>query len=172
MNVAQLLKEELVREMESTRKILECVPEGNNDWRPHEKSFALGRLASHVAEIPHWIGWILESNELDMVARPFERKVCESHEELMQYFENKHKDAIELLDKATIDDLSQSWTFRAGERVIFTSSRYHAIRSWGFNHLVHHRGQLGVYLRLLDIPIPGMYGPSTDDRERMAAATN
>lgn len=170
MNVVQLLAEELKRESTSTKKILDCVPEGRNDWRPHEKSFYLGRLASHVAEIPHWINWILESDEFDMVKRPFERHVCADHEELMMYFDAKLNEALEALGNATDEDLAKHWVFRAGERIVTESSRYDAIRSWAFNHLIHHRAQLGVYLRLMEIPIPGIYGPSADDRIRMEAS--
>lgn len=170
MNISKPLLDELKAEAANTRKILECVPEGKNDWRPHEKSFTLGRLASHVAEIPHWIGWILESDELDMIARPFERKVCADHKELMEYFDSKLAEAIALLENVSDDEWEKTWTFRAGEKVIFQSTKYSAIRSWGYNHFVHHRAQMGVYLRLLDIPIPGMYGPSSDDRAKAEAA--
>jgi len=166
MNINELLIAELKKESVSTKKLLECVPDGKNDWRPHERSFYLGRLASHVAEIPHWIGWILESDELDMLARPFERHVCADSKELMGYFEAKLDSGIAALEKATNEDLMQEWTFRAGDKVIFKSTRYEAMRAWAFNHQVHHRAQLGVYLRLLDIPIPGMYGPSADDRAK------
>lgn len=170
MNIKDLLLPELQRESESTRKILECVPEGKNDWKPHERSFPLGRLASHVAELPHWLNFILESDELDMIATPFERKICETHAELMEFFETKRDAGFAALEKADNEVLMSQWVFRAGERIAFKGTRYEAIRSWMFNHQYHHRGQLSVYLRLLDIAIPGMYGPSADDRIKMQAA--
>lgn len=171
MKLKDLLYAELERESASTKKILECVPEGKNDWKPHDKSFPLGRLASHVAEIPHWLNFVLEMDEYDMIAQPFDRHVCTSHTELMEYFEKKKAKGMAALAVATDENLMESWTFRAGERIIMQGTRYDAIRSWMFNHQYHHRGQLSVYLRLLDIPIPGMYGPSADDRIKMQQAT-
>ncbi|MCB0697552.1 MAG: DinB family protein [Chitinophagaceae bacterium] len=169
MNISELLMAELKRESVSTKKLLECVPEGKNDWKPHEKSTELSKLASHVAEIPHWIEKVLVYDEFDMVATPFERKVCNSREELLDYFETKLNAAVAALEKANDEDLAKDWTFRAGDHVILNSSKYNAIRSMGLNHQIHHRAQLGVYLRLLDIAIPGVYGPSADDRARMEA---
>ena len=169
MSIVQLLIDELKTEAANTRKMLERVPDGQNDWRPHEKSFPIGRLSSHVAELPQWIAWILERDGLDMVATPIERKVCANHAELMQYFEEKVAMGLTALEKATDETLQQEWTFSAGERVIFKGSRYKAIRNWSSNHMIHHRGQLSVYLRLMDVPVPGMYGPSADDRLAMEA---
>lgn len=170
MNIKDLLLQELKNESASTKKILECVPEGNNDWKPHEKSFHIGRLASHVAEMPQWLNVILEMDEMDMMSSPLERKVCETHAELMEYFETKTAKGIAALEKATDEQLMQEWTFTAGAHTIFKGTRYNAMRTLMFNHQIHHRGQLSVYLRLLDIAIPGMYGPSADDRLKMAAA--
>lgn len=117
------------------------------------------------------MNFILDTDELDMMATPFERKVCETHAELMEFFEAKKQKGIAALENATNEQLMQEWTFRAGAHIVFKGTRYQAIRSFMFNHQIHHRGQLSVYLRLLDIPIPGMYGPSADDRIRMQVAT-
>lgn len=170
MNLSQLLAEELQNEANNTRKILQQVPEGNNDWRPHEKSFPLGRLATHVAEIPRWVTMILGTPGFDMLANPLPRHVAQSHAELMEIFESQMTEALANLKAAGDEELLAEWTFRAGERIISNTSRYHTIRTFMFNHHIHHRGQLSVYLRLLDVPVPGMYGPSADDRIAMEKA--
>lgn len=169
MNISKLLLDELKREAESTRKLLDCVPEGKNDWRSHEKSYPLGRLASHIAEMPQWIGWIVNAPEFDMSTATIERKIFDNHKDLMEYFDTKLQEGIAALENVSDEILEEQWTFRAGDHIIMQSSRYNALRYMGFSHLVHHRAQLGVYLRLLEIPIPGVYGPSSDDRAKMAA---
>lgn len=173
MNLNELLIKELKQESENTRKILQCVPEEQIGWKPHEKSFTLGRLATHVAELPHWMLRILNADDFDMQANPYQPHTCQTQEELIAFFDQKLKEGMEALEKAANEQLQEEWIFRRGEHVIFKSTRYEAIRSWMFNHQFHHRGQLSVYLRLLDIPIPGMYGPSADDiiaRQKAAAA--
>lgn len=163
----KLLITEMKREAESTRKLLSCVPEGRNDWKPHERSFALGRLAAHVAELPHWANRVLENDEFDMAAHNLPRVVCESNKELLELFETKLSNAIAALEKTSDEKLAEQWVFRRGDFIIAKGSRYEHIRHMMGNHQVHHRGQLSVYLRLLDIPIPGMYGPSADDMIKM-----
>lgn len=166
----QLLIAELQREAVSTRKLLAVVPTDKLEWRPHERSMTLGRLASHVAEIPHWVNRPLESVEFDMAAQVLKPANCQNTEELLELFETKLSAAISALEKATDEDLAAQWTFRRGDHVISQSTRYEAVRFMMGNHQVHHRGQLSVYLRLLDVPIPGMYGPSADDVAKMQAA--
>ncbi|WP_276134518.1 DinB family protein [Polluticoccus soli] len=165
----QLLIAELQREAASTRKILAVVPTDKLEWRPHEKSMTLGRLASHVAEIPHWLNRPLENDVFDMAAQPYKPANCQNTQELLDLFETKLSAAIAALEKATDEDLAKQWTFRRGEHIVFQLSSYEAIRYMMGNHQVHHRGQLSVFLRLLDVPIPGMYGPSADDVAAMAA---
>lgn len=172
MNIIQLLIDELKTEAANTRKLLERVPDGQNEWRPHEKSSSLDKLASHVAELPMFVAWILEKDGLDILAIPKERKVCTTRAELLEYFEEKVATALAAYENTREETLQQEWVYRAGERVIFKGSRYKAIRNWYNNHMIHHRGQLSVYLRLLDVPIPGLYGPSADDRAAMAAKSN
>jgi uncharacterized damage-inducible protein DinB len=166
----QLLIAELQREAISTRKLLACVPTDKLEWRPHERSMTLGRLASHVAEIPHWVNRPLETDEFDMVTQVLKPVQCQSTEELLELFETKLSAAIAALEKVTDDDLATQWTFHRGEHILSQGSRYEAIRFMMGNHQVHHRGQLSVFLRLLDVPIPGMYGPSADDIAKMQAA--
>lgn len=170
MQLNQLLIEELKRESESTRKILKLVPEGKNDWRPHEKSFPIGRLAAHVAELPMWLDRALNHPEYDMAAHPLKSITFETNKELMDFFEAQFQQGIATLEHTTDEQLQEEWIFRRGEYIISKATRYNTIRSWMFNHQVHHRAQLSVYLRLLDIPVPGMYGPSADDRISQQAA--
>lgn len=166
MNIIEQLIKELKAESVNTRKILEQVPEGQNDWRPHERSFPLGRLAGHVAEIPEWVYHIANEDVFDLAANNFERLICDSRAELLQKFDEKLEMAINVLSGMTEEQLEETWTFKYGDQIISQSKRYNEIRKWAFNHQIHHRAQLGVYLRLLDIPIPGMYGPSADDRAK------
>lgn len=167
MDIVKVLIEEIKDEAENTRKLLECVPDGKNDWKPHERSFPLGRLAGHVAEILDWVYWITKKDEFDLTKDNFERFIPEDNKALLAHFERKLEEAVTILRATTPEQLEEEWTFLIGGNVYTKGTRYHEIRKWAFNHLYHHRGQLGVYLRLLDIPIPGMYGPSADDRARM-----
>ena len=155
---------ELKKEGESTKKILERVPEQSFQWKPHEKSMSLGRLATHVAEIPHWISDILINDEFDFATRAFERHVVSSNEELLQIFQEKFNKAIQDLQNASDESLKEKWVLRRGDAVFFELPRVVMIRSFGFSHFIHHRGQLSVYLRILNVPVPGMYGPSADER--------
>jgi len=173
MSLSTLLIQELKQESESTRKILSRVPDTQNDWKPHEKSFTLARLAAHVAEMPQWAARIIDADDFDFMANPYKSISFETNAELMDFFELKLNEAIASLQNASDEKLMQQWTFRRGEHVITQNTRYASIRGWLFNHMIHHRGQLSVYLRLLDVPVPGIYGPSADDiieRQRAAAA--
>ncbi len=175
MSLSQLLVKELQHEAVSTRKILAIVPDGHVEWRPHEKSFTLGRLASHVAELPQWMNRILDADDYDMAAHPYAPNNCTTNKELLELFEEKLQLAIASLEKATDEELQKEWIFRRGEHVVTKGTKYESLRSWMLNHQVHHRGQLSVYLRLLDVPLPGMYGPSADDviaRKKAAEANS
>lgn len=164
MNIVQELIDELKRESINTRKLLEAVPDGKNDWKPHEKSFPLGRLAGHVAELPTWIGLVVNKDVFDIGSDAFERLNPENKKELLAKFDEKLEEGLDTLVAMTPEQLEEDWTFKYGDHIIAKSSRYQNIRTWALNHQIHHRAQLGVYLRLLDIPITGTYGPSADDR--------
>jgi len=155
---------ELKHESSLTKKMIERVPLDKKDWKPHEKSMTLGRLATHVAEIPHWISRVITADEFDFLVQGFSSHTAASQEELMTIFNEKLIKAI--TDLQTMDDESfnKIWTVRRGEQVMFNTAKKIAIRNWALNHLIHHRGQLSVYLRLLNIPVPGMYGPSADEK--------
>ena len=147
-----------------TKKILERVPFVNKDWQPHPKSMSIGRLATHIAEIPAWVFRILSADEFDFASRPFKVTVASSLEELMQIFSENNELALAELSVADDSVFKKKWTIKRGEQVMMSPVKEDAIRGWGYSHLYHHRGQLTVYLRLLDLPVPGMYGPTADER--------
>lgn len=161
------------QEMSNTRQLLECLPEGNLDFRPHERSMTLGSLAGHVASMPRWPDYVLryESRNLKPAdGKPqFHPYVVSNREEALAAFDTYLKDARELMAGASDADLEHSWSLLFGEKMLFSMPRHQVLRIWFLNHLIHHRGQLSVYLRLLDIPIPGMYGPSADTQAAMRA---
>lgn len=159
----QSLIPEFKHEAASTRKMLERVPFEKADWKPHQKSFSLGRLATHVAEIPHWMTVTLTTNELDFAKGEYKAFTPASKEELMEIFESSYQEALSSLEGATDAAMMEKWSLKNGDHVIFTMPRIATLRSFVMNHLIHHRAQLSVYLRLLDVPVPGMYGPSADE---------
>jgi uncharacterized damage-inducible protein DinB len=162
MSIRDALIPEYEMELKNTRKILERVPFEKADWRPHEKSMSLGRLATHIAEIPFFMSNGISESEMDFAKDGFRNKPA-SKEELMKLFDDHSSKAMEALRNASDETLLGNWTMRNGDRVYFTLPKVIAARNLAMNHLYHHRGQLSVYLRLLDVPVPGMYGPSADD---------
>ena len=162
MTTAQTIAVDFDDEMKSTRALLERVPldEQHRDYKPHEKSMTLGKLATHVAELPAWSKLALESQVFELPA-DFKPRVAGSTAELLEIFDSSVQEGRAALAGATDEDMGKTWTFQFRD-FSTTSPRTKVIRSF-INHLVHHRAQLGVYLRLNGIPIPGMYGPSADD---------
>ena len=153
---------DLDREMASTRRLLERYPVGKGAWQPHEKSRTLSALATHVANIPRQGANILTTDEMDVATRQ-PQAPHDSASGLLEAFDagvTRLKSAIAGIDDAK---LRENWTMRMGPRVLVSESRALLMRLMVINHLVHHRAQLGVYLRLLHVPIPGMYGPSADE---------
>ncbi|HEX2532635.1 MAG TPA: DinB family protein [Chitinophagaceae bacterium] len=163
MNKALLA--ELRQEAASTRKMLERVPFDQSDWKPHPKSMSLGKLACHVADLANWLPLTLRTTELNFAGSDYVQLKASSREELLSAYDGFLQEARTALEKATDEDLMQPWTLRSGEHILFTLPKAVVIRSMVFNHFIHHRGQLSVYLRLLQVPVPGMYGPSADDVE-------
>lgn len=156
---------ELKHEASLTRKMLEKVPVEKKDWKPHEKSMSLGRLATHIAETIKWVSNIRHIDDFDFAKDfNFKQHVAASPDELLQLFQTNLDNAVSDLSSMSDDDFNKIWTVRRGEQVMMQLPKKVAIRGWGFSHQIHHRGQLSVYLRLLDIPVPGMYGPSADER--------
>lgn len=164
MILNQTLFEELQQEANLTRKILERIPADKLSWKPHDKSMSLGRLATHLTETIQWVTNIESADNYDFLANPFKGHVVADTNELMVLFDERLKEALSSLSKITDEGLEQPWSVHRGEHVLATTIRRKAIRSWALSHHIHHRGQLSVYLRLLDIPVPGMYGPSADER--------
>ena len=161
--IATSLIAELEHEGAVTRKLLERIPPEKFDWKPHEKSMTMSRLATHVAEMHSWTKFTVEQPELDFAKfdyKPFEPKTTD---ELVQLFEKSFNEAIESLKGASDDIWFEPWSLKNGETTYFTMPKVVVMRSMVLNHIVHHRGQLSVYLRENDIPVPAMYGPSADE---------
>ena len=162
-NIATGVLSELEQESATTRKVLERIPADKFDWKPHEKSMTFGRLATHVAEMHGWTKSTIELPELDfakMDYKPFEPKTTA---ELVEHFERNLAGALESLKNASDDIWHEPWSLRNGEQIYLTLPKIAVLRSLVLNHIVHHRAQLSVYLRLNDIPVPSMYGPSADE---------
>lgn len=157
-----MLLPEFEQEMASTRKILERAPAEKFSWKPHEKSMTLGRLASHVAELPKLVVGIVNSDKIEFGtgAQPF---LASSTPELLEELESNVAAARTAIAGASDEHLAQPWRLVFKGQTIFTLPRAAALRSVVMNHVIHHRGQVSVYLRLIDVPVPGMYGPSADD---------
>ena len=165
MAIQDALIGELKHESSMTKKMLERVPLDKKDWKPHEKSMTLGRLATHVAEITHWASDIIHIDDYDFMKNyDFNPKNASTTENLLEIFQTNLDKAIADISSTSEEELNKNWTVRRGEQVMFSTPKKVAIRGWAFNHLFHHRGQLSVYLRLLDVPVPGMYGPSADEK--------
>lgn len=167
MRLSEQIASELQFEAATTRRMLERVPEESFDWKPHEKSTALGRLAGHIAELPSLVGPVLTQKELDFNVAGFKPFIPSSVAELLERFDRNIASAVELLKSNPDDGLSESWRLRSGEQVLFESPRAAVLRSMALNHIVHHRGQLSVYLRLLNVPLPPVYGPTADEGPRL-----
>jgi uncharacterized damage-inducible protein DinB len=153
---------ELKQEAVSTRKMLEKVPYDKKEWKPHEKSMTLGKLATHVAETGRWVAHALQNDGIDF-SQPLDRATPQSTEELVAVFEKHYQSGVAALESASEADLGKNWVVRAGDKIFMEIPKATAIRGWALSHMVHHRGQLSVYLRLLGVPVPGMYGPSADE---------
>ena len=164
MPISQMLLPEYDQEMANTRKLLERVPEDKLDYQPHEKSMTLGRLAGHVAELPHWAEVTLTTEMLEVTPgqQPY---VAKSRQELLQTFDKHVKVGRERIAATSDADFAKSWTLKFGGQEVFSLPRSTVLRQVVMNHMIHHRAQLGVYLRLNNVEIPGMYGPSADEMQ-------
>jgi uncharacterized damage-inducible protein DinB len=164
-NISQSLLPEFDMELANTRKTLERVPEGTPDFRPHEKSMTLARLAGHVAEIPMWAIMTLEKDEFDAdpAVAPIQAYVMTSRKEMLSKFDEETKKARAALASTSDEAMMKTWTLKNGARTIMALPRVAVLRSFVMNHMIHHRAQLGVYLRLNGVPVPSIYGPSADE---------
>jgi uncharacterized damage-inducible protein DinB len=162
MQIIPLLMKEMDQEASITRKMLERVPGDKFDWKPHEKSMNMKQLTVHIAELPGWVQMALTTSELDFAKMDYTPTPVGSTEELLSIFEKSYEKGKAALNAANEDDLLPTWTLRNGDQVYNIFTKYEVIRH-SFAQTTHHRAQLGVYLRLLNIAIPGSYGPSADD---------
>lgn len=162
-------KDSLIKELQiegaNTRKMLERVPAEHFDYKPHAKSMSLKFLSTHVADLIGWPGYVLTTGKLDFQNNDLKEPVVNSTADLLNHFDEALQKSLTQLEQANEELFSERWTLCSGDYVILNQPRSVVIRSTCMNHIYHHRGQLSVYLRLLDVPVPGMYGPSADEMQ-------
>jgi uncharacterized damage-inducible protein DinB len=163
MPISELLLTEFDQEMANTRKTLERVPADKWDWKPHPKSGTLGWMASHIATLPNFTTTTIETSELDIgsAANP---KV-NTPADLVKVFDEQRDRARKAIAGVTDEQLKEIWTLKWDGKVLFAMPKYDVLRVMCFNHLIHHRAQLTMYLRALDVPVPALYGPSADEQK-------
>ena len=161
--VKQLIVGDALHELAHTRRTLECLPEEHMTWKPHIKSMTLGGLATHLVNLLNWKVAIFLYPEFDLSTVPLRREPLERREDVLEEFDANVIKLEQLLAECDEKALAEEWTLRNGDHIILRQPRAVALRTFGLSHMVHHRAQLGVYLRLLDIPVPGIYGPSADE---------
>ena len=167
MSYAETILPEFDQEMANTRKVLERIPDDKLEWKAHPKSSTIGWNAVHLAEIPSWVNSALTRTELDIAPvgqEPYRIPKLNSTKEILELFDKNVAEARKAIQAASDADVKENWSLLAGGNVIFTIPRSAVIRTWVLNHTIHHRAHLCVYLRLNDIPVPGMYGPSADEQ--------
>lgn len=162
MEILPLLKQEMEQEAITTRKMLERIPPDKLGWKPHEKSMTMQNLAVHIAELPTWVSMAFNTSELDFATMNYKPTEVHNTKDIVQLFEKSLTSGLQALSNAKEEDLLPNWTMRTGDKVHAVMTKYEVVRH-AFAQTTHHRAQLGVYLRLLDIPIPGSYGPSADE---------
>jgi uncharacterized damage-inducible protein DinB len=160
MSIGTSMLAEFNEEMATTRRVIERVPAEKGDWKPHPKSFSIGHLTQLVAGMPGWFVQMVEKDHLDLAAGS--GYTTHSTEGLLAQFDGLVEKARAALSRVSDADMAKGWSLKMGDRVLMTTPRGVAIRQT-LNHLVHHRGQLTVYLRLLDVPVPSIYGPTADE---------
>lgn len=166
MSYAESVLPEFDQEMANTRKVLERIPDDKLDWKPHPKSHTIGWNANHLAELPNWLVHLLTTRELDIApvgAPPYELPSLSSRDAILESFDRNVAAARGALAAAKDQDMAIVWTLSHGGKPIFAEPRAALYRRMILNHLIHHRAVLCVYLRLNDVPVPGMYGPSGDE---------
>jgi uncharacterized damage-inducible protein DinB len=161
MTFIEFFKQQFIEEGTTTRKMLSRIPEDKFDYKPHEKSMDMKRLTTHIADLPGWIQMTFNADGLDF-AQPYEQPQINSKEDLLNYFEKRYADGLSVLIPENEARLYDPWTLRNGEKIYSSNPRI-AVIKMSLSQQIHHRAQLGVYLRLLNIPIPGSYGPSADE---------
>jgi uncharacterized damage-inducible protein DinB len=165
MRLSQSMLPEFDHEMANTRKTLERVPDEKFGWKPHEKSFPMGSLATHLANLPTWTNVTIDVEEFDMSPGgvPLKSPECQSTTEVLETFDKNVAAARAAITSVSDETLFGPWTLLADGKKVLSLPRVAVLRSFVMNHIIHHRAQLGVYLRLNDIPVPSIYGPSADE---------
>ena len=171
MTTLELFRKQLEQEGEITRRFIHRIPYDRLDFKPHPKSMSLGYLIAHIGEIPGWFEGVLKNDELDLQKDPFAPVIIGSEKEMTDHFESNLSAGIQALDNRYMDKLDKMWTLRDGDQIYLTVSKLDCLMQC-LGQIPHHRAQLGVYLRLMDIPVPGSYGPSADELEMMEAVGN
>ncbi len=162
MSIIEILLKEVEQEAQTTRKMLALVPNDKYDYKPHPKSMSLKQLAIHIAELPEWINMGITTDGLDFAAHPYSPVNIDNTTDLLTYFEKCYASGYVALQATNEEILQQPWVLRNGDQILLNQNKYDTVRV-SLSQTIHHRAQLGVYLRLLNIPIPGSYGPSADE---------
>ena len=165
MKLGEMMLPEFDHEMANTRKTLERVPNEKFDWKPHDKSFPMGALAQHLSNIPGWTTVTMQQDQFDVAPEgtPTKAEPLGSMAEILNVFDENVAKARAAIAGASDEQMFQTWTLLSGGKPIFSLPRIGCLRGFVMNHMIHHRAQLGVYLRLNDIPVPSIYGPSADE---------
>jgi uncharacterized damage-inducible protein DinB len=161
MTFIKFFKQQFIEEAATTRNMLSRVPDDKLDYKPHEKSMVMKSLVTHLADLPGWIHFTLTTDELDF-QKAYEMPEINSNKELMDYFEKRYNEGLSALVAENEKEMDKPWTLRNGETIYATNPKIDVLKM-SISQQIHHRAQLGVYLRLLNIPIPGSYGPSADE---------
>jgi uncharacterized damage-inducible protein DinB len=161
--LGKVLAAELKQEAATTRKIIERLPEDKFDWKPHEKSMSLAQLASHIIEMVGWTRLSVTLEGLDFATMDYKPPSHENTAAMLETFDKSLEDSLSVLGEVPDEDLAKSWYMRNGETLYFEMPRAAVMRTMVLNHIIHHRGQLSVYIRLLGVPVPSIYGPSADE---------
>jgi uncharacterized damage-inducible protein DinB len=162
MPLNQALLPEFDHEMATTRRLLERVPDDKLGWKPHDRSMTMGQLATHLATLPHWSESIMAEDSFDVATAPPTPKLA-SRQEILGAFDQSAAAARKAIAGASDESMMKPWSLVAGGKTVFSLPRVAVVRGFIMNHVIHHRGQLSVYLRLNDVPVPSIYGPSADE---------
>jgi uncharacterized damage-inducible protein DinB len=170
MRICEAVLPEFDQEMVNTRKTLERLPEDKLGWKPHEKSMTLGRLAGHVVELVGWANTTITTDSLNVTMDKYQPIVATSRQQILELFDKSVKESRAAIAGASDEHMLQPWTLLFNGKTVFTMPRAAVLRMSCFNHIIHHRAQLGVYLRLNNVPVPALYGPSADEGAMGASA--
>jgi uncharacterized damage-inducible protein DinB len=162
MSIIPMLLKEMEQEARTTRKMLERIPDDKFQWQPHVKSMTVQRLANHIAELPGWVVMTLDTDELDFAKNPYRDAENTNTKDVLSFFERTLEAGKTRLAQASDEELQKNWTLRHGDNILNVRTKAEVIRM-AYCQIVHHRAQMGVFLRLLDIPLPGSYGPTADE---------